>query len=162
IVCGVAVYALPIAIIATGFAQEVTRRDFMVTWTLLARVPLFSRLKAAEVAQIMALLESRTYEAGDLIVRVGDPGDSLYCIVSGECVVATEQGDVRLGQGEFFGEMSLLEQRPRSSNVAAASYCKLLVLQREQFERLGRRHPHILEQVRETAAKRKRGAETNA
>lgn len=155
IVCGVAVYALPIAIIATGFAQEVTRRDFMVTWTLVARVPLFARLDAAAVAQIMALLESRTYDAGDLIVRAGEPGDAMYFIVSGEAAVAADHGEVRLGEGEFFGEMSLLEHRPRSHDVAAATHCKLLVLQRDQFERLGRRHPHILEHVKATAAKRR-------
>jgi voltage-gated potassium channel len=154
IICGVAVYALPIGIIATGFAQELTRRDFMVTWTLLARVPLFAGLDAAAVAQIMTLLESRTYEAGEQIVRAGEPGESMFFIASGEVIVAADHGEVRLGQGEFFGEMSILEHRPRGHNVSAASYCRLLLLNRDDFERMGRRHPHILDQIKATAAKR--------
>ncbi len=66
--------ALPVAIIATAFADEVRRRDFIVTWGMLARVPLFSHLGASEIADIMRLLRARTIESGEVLVRRGDAG----------------------------------------------------------------------------------------
>ena len=63
IVVGFAMIALPVAIISTAFADEVRRRDFVVTWGMLARVPLFSHLGAAEIADIMRLLRAQTIEA---------------------------------------------------------------------------------------------------
>jgi voltage-gated potassium channel len=60
IIGGLTMIALPVAIISTAFADEVRRRDFVVTWGMLARVPLFSHLSAAEIADIMRLLRART------------------------------------------------------------------------------------------------------
>ncbi len=62
IVGGLTMIALPVAIISTAFADEVRRRDFVVTWGMLARVPLFSHLSAAEIADIMRLLRAQTIE----------------------------------------------------------------------------------------------------
>jgi voltage-gated potassium channel len=76
--------ALPVAIIATAFADEVRRRDFIVTWGILARVPLFSHLGASEIADIMRLLRARTIETGEVLVRRGDPATSMYFITTGE------------------------------------------------------------------------------
>ncbi|MCB1549227.1 MAG: ion transporter [Hyphomicrobiaceae bacterium] len=155
LLCGLAVFALPIGIIATGFSQEVTRRDFIVTWSLVARVPVFAGFDAAAVAQIMTLLYSRTYEGGSVIVRVGEPGNSMFFLASGEVLVEADEGEVRLGEGEFFGELALLEGRPRTHTVTAATRCRLLILDREDFERLARRHPVILQRVREVASRRR-------
>jgi len=72
IIGGLTMIALPVAIISTAFADEVRRRDFVVTWGMLARVPLFSHLSAAEIADIMRLLRARTIESGEVLVRRGD------------------------------------------------------------------------------------------
>ncbi len=154
ILSGVGVFAIPVGIIVNGFSQELSRRDFMVTWGLVARVPVFSGLDAATIAQIMDLLQSHVYEAGEEIVRSGERADSMFFIASGEVVVAADNGDVRLGQGEFFGEMALLEHRLRGHDVTACTRCRLLVLKREDFERLTRGHPEVLARVRETAVRR--------
>ena len=154
-IAGLAAFALPFGIIATGFGREATRRDFMVSWLLLARVPLFTGLDAAGVGQIITLLYSRTYDAGDVIVRRGMPGDNMYFLVSGEVVVEAEAGEIILKEGEFFGEMALLEQRERSSTVRARTRVRALVLDREDLERLGRKHPLIMQRIRETAAARR-------
>ena len=66
IISGFAMIALPVAIISTAFAEEVKRRDFVVTWGMLARVPLFSHLSASEIADIMRLLRARTIEQGEI------------------------------------------------------------------------------------------------
>jgi len=161
IIAGIAAFALPFGIIATGFGREATRRDFMVSWLLVARVPLFGGLDAAAVSQIITLLRSRTFEAGDVIVRRGTPGDSMFFLVSGDVVVETETGEVTLKEGDFFGEMALLEHRPRSSTVMAATRVRALVLDREDLERLARRHPAIMARIREVAASRRQTTRTN-
>ena len=155
VITGLAAFALPFGIIATGFGREATRRDFMVSWLLVARVPLFGGLDAAAVSQIITLLYSRTFDAGEVIVRRGAPGDSMFFLVSGDVVVEAESGDIALKEGDFFGEMALLEQRARSSTVRAATRVRLLVLDREDLERLGRKHPAILARIREVAASRR-------
>ena len=154
ILAGLATFALPIGIIATGFGREVGRRDFVVNWSLVARVPLFTGLDPTAVAQIMTLLYSRTFEAGAAIVRRGEPGDSMYFIATGEAIVELDDGEVRLGDGEFFGEIALLERRARSHTVIAATRCRMLVLDREDFERLARRLPGIRARVEEVARAR--------
>jgi voltage-gated potassium channel len=152
---GLTIFALPIGIIVSGFAQDVSRREFMITWHLVARIPLFSGLQATAVSQIMTLLQSRSCQVGEEIVRRGEEGNCMYIIASGEVIVELDDGEARLGEGEFFGEMSLLDRRPRSHNVVAAKRCRLLMLEREDLENLGRRHPEILRRVREVAARRR-------
>lgn len=155
VITGLAAFALPFGIITTGFGREATRRDFMVSWLLVARVPLFGGLDAAAVSQIITLLYSRTFDAGEVIVRRGAAGDSMFFLVSGEVAVEAEAGDITLKEGDFFGEMALLEQRVRSSTVRAATRVRILVLDREDLERLGRKHPAILKRIHEVAASRR-------
>lgn len=157
IVLGMGVFALPIAIIATGFSREVTRREFVVTWSLVARVPLFAGLNAAALAEIMTLLTSRTFEAGDLILRRGEEARALYCIASGEAVVELDDSEVRLGEGDVLGELALIEHRTHRHAVVAGTRCRCLVLERDDLERLGRRHPEIVRRVREVALQRAAG-----
>ena len=73
---GLCMFALPIAIISAGFSQESARHEFVVTWSMVARVPLFSTLDAAEVAEVTKLLYTRLVQAGGLIVSAGEPGGS--------------------------------------------------------------------------------------
>ena len=89
---GVGMFALPIAILATGFNQEANRHQFVVTWSMVVRVPLFATLHEAEVAEIAKLLYSRTYMPGVPMVRAGDPGDGLYLLASGEAAVELGAG----------------------------------------------------------------------
>lgn len=165
-VFGLGMFALPIGIIATGFSQEANRREFVISWGMVARVPIFAHLEAAAVAQIGALLYSRTYQEGELIVRAGDSADEMFFIASGEVAVdATDArgAQVRLGEGDFFGEMALLNRRQREHNVTAARKCRMLVLNKFDFEQLCHRQPALLSRIRSVAEARlktdkKRGA----
>lgn len=156
IILGVATFALPIAILSKGFAQEVARREFVVTWSLLARVPLFADLDAAAVASVMSLLQSYRFEAGEMIMRAGSAGGEMMFVASGTVLVEGDAGEVELGQGEFFGEMALLERRAHAHDVYAVTGCRILVLMRDDLERLGRSHPQIIERIRAKAEMRKR------
>jgi voltage-gated potassium channel len=154
IVAGFAMIALPIAIISTAFAEEVKRRDFVVTWGMLAKVPLFARLSAAEIADIMRLLRAQTIEAGEVLVRRGEPASSMYFITAGEVEIELPSQHVRLSDGTFFGEIALLRRTRRSGTVTAKRKTRLLVLDAGDFHALIERMPALAAHVRKTAQAR--------
>jgi voltage-gated potassium channel len=154
IVMGFAMIALPVAIISAAFADEVRRRDFVVTWGMLARVPLFSHLSASEIADIMRLLRSRSIEQGEILVRRGDPASSMYFITTGEVEIELPSQRVRLADGTFFGEIALLHRTKRSGTVTAMRKSRLLVLDAQDFHALIERVPALANHVRTTAKAR--------
>ena len=154
IISGFAMIALPVAIISTAFAEEVKRRDFVVTWGMLARVPLFSHLSATEIADIMRLLRARTIEQGEILVRRGDTASSMYFITAGEVEIALPSQHVRLSDGTFFGEIALLHKTKRSGTVMATRKTRLLVLDAQDFHALIARMPTLADRVHTTAKAR--------
>ncbi|OAF06189.1 cyclic nucleotide-binding protein [Bradyrhizobium centrolobii] len=154
IVSGFAMIALPVAIISTAFAEEVKRRDFVVTWGMLARVPLFAHLSASEIADIMRLLRARTIEQGEILVRRGDAASSMYFITAGEVEIALPSQHVLLSDGTFFGEIALLHRTKRSGTVTATRKTRLLVLDAQDFHALIERMPTLAAHVRKTAEAR--------
>jgi voltage-gated potassium channel len=154
IISGFAMIALPVAIISTAFAEEVKRRDFVVTWGMLARVPLFSHLSAAEIADIMRLLRARTVEQGEVLVRRGDAASSMYFITAGEVEIALPSQQVRLADGTFFGEIALLHKTKRSGTVTATRKTRLLLLDAHDFHALIERMPTLAAHVHKVAKAR--------
>ncbi|HKS20812.1 MAG TPA: cyclic nucleotide-gated ion channel [Bradyrhizobium sp.] len=154
IVVGFAMIALPVAIISTAFADEVRRRDFVVTWGMLARVPLFSQLGAAEIADIMRLLRAQTIEAGEVLVRRGEAASSMYFITAGEVEIDLPTQRVRLTDGTFFGEIALLRRTSRSGTVTATRKTRLLALDAQDFHALIERLPMLAAHVKQTAEAR--------
>jgi voltage-gated potassium channel len=154
IVGGLMMIALPVAIISTAFADEVKRRDFVVTWGMLARVPLFSHLTAAEIADIMRLLRAQTIESGEILVRRGDAASSMYFITAGEVEIELPSQRVRLSDGTFFGEIALLHRTKRSGTVTATRKTKLLALDAQDFHALIERVPDLAAHVHRTAKAR--------
>jgi voltage-gated potassium channel len=154
IIAGFAMIALPVAIISTAFANEVRRRDFVVTWGMLARVPLFSHLGASEIADIMRLLRAQTIEAGEVLVRRGDLASSMYFITTGEVEIDLPNQRVRLTDGTFFGEVALLRRTNRSGTVTATRRTHLLALDAQDFHALIARLPALAAYVKETAEAR--------
>ena len=154
IITGFAMIALPVAIISSAFAEEVRRRDFVVTWGMLARVPLFSHLTAAEIADIMRLLRARTIEQGEVLVRRGDVASSMYFITAGEVEIELPSQHVHLADGTFFGEIALLHKTNRSGTVTATRKTRLLVLDAQDFHALIERMPTLAEHVHTTAKAR--------
>jgi voltage-gated potassium channel len=158
IIGGLTMIALPIAIISKAFADEVRRRDFVVTWGMLARVPLFSHLSATEIADIMRLLRAQSIEEGEILVRRGDIASSMYFITAGEVEIELPNRRVRLSDGTFFGEIALLQRANRSGTVTATRKTRLLVLDAQDFHALLQRVPGLAGHVHKTA--RARMAET--
>jgi voltage-gated potassium channel len=128
IFAGLIMVALPVGIVATAFANEIHRRDFVVTWGMVARVPLFSGLNAAEIADIMRLLRAQQVEAGEVLARRGEPAHSMYFVAAGEVEIELKHRQVRLGAGHFFGEIAALRRTRRSATITAVTRASLLVL----------------------------------
>lgn len=109
----------------------------------LKKVLLFSELPENLLVEIAAKSRSRSLKKGEVLFREGDEGDALFIISSGELEIfrghendENRQVIVKLGVGEHFGEMSLLENKPRFATVRALQNCELLSLQRADFEKL--------------------------
>lgn len=154
VMLGIACFALPVAIIGRGFYEEIRRRDFVVTFAMVARVPLFSGLDAASIADLVGILRARTVPAGTTIMRKGDRGDAMYLIASGAVEVDAGNGKVRLEEGDFFGEMALLSREPRSATVVTLRATDLLGVDSVDFERLLARLPEVAAQVGAVARER--------
>ena len=151
---GLIMVALPVGIIASGFAEEIHRRDFVVTWGMVARVPLFAELDAAEIGDIMRLLRAQQVEPGGVIARRGDPAHSMYFVAQGEVEIELPHERVRLGVGHFFGEIAVLRRARRSANVIAVSRTSLLVLEAQDFHALMDRDPRLARRVQEVVRNR--------
>jgi monovalent cation:H+ antiporter, CPA1 family len=123
---------------------------------LIASVPLLRSLGPEAVEELAGMLVPRLALPGERIVREGERGEEMFFIASGAVEVVLPDRRVRLGTGDFFGEMALLTRRPRNSDVVAIAYCRLLVLGREAFGRFLRTHPELTQRVREIATVRAR------
>lgn len=154
---GIGFFALPVAIIGRGFYDEIRRRDFVVTFGMVARVPVLSELDAATIAELVSRLQSRKVSARTVILRKGDPADALYLIASGEVQVQLDSGPVTLSDGDFFGEMALLSHGRRMATVTAKKTTELLLLDARDFDRLMDGNTKLAEIVQRTA-KARRGA----
>jgi CRP/FNR family transcriptional regulator, cyclic AMP receptor protein len=131
------------------------------TIELLGDVPLFETLSRAHLARVAALAEESNYNAGRVIVKRDDPGRAFYVIVEGNAKVVkgkivTAKGEARLGPGDFFGELSLLDGEARSATVVAETPMRVVRIERTAFRRLLRDEPDLALKLLEGMARRTR------
>ena len=124
------------------------------THRLTERLDILSGLDERQLGRVAMLLRPRFTVPNERIIRKGDRGDAVFFIVSGAVEVALPAGPVRLGSGEFFGEMALLSGRPRQADITALTYCRLLVLRKADFERFMTANPEAREAINRVAAAR--------
>jgi voltage-gated potassium channel len=151
---GLLMVALPVGIVATAFANEVHRRDFVVTWGLVARIPLFSELTAAQIGDVMKILRAQKADKGTIIARRGEPAHSMYLIVDGEVEIKLHHQHIHLGAGDFFGEVAALRQSRRSATVVALRPTRLLALDASDLHGLMDREPQIAARIWDAARTR--------
>ncbi len=152
---GIAMFAVPAGILATGFAEELRRRDFIVTWQAVAKVPLFAKLDAGRIAEISRLLKPRIALSNQALCRRGEQADAMYFILEGEVQVDVTPSPVRLKPGQFFGEIALLNDTTRTATVTAVGECRLLVLGAADFRRLLAEFPDIAADIAKVAEERR-------
>jgi voltage-gated potassium channel len=154
IFAGLLMMALPVGIFASAFANQVHRRDFIITWGLVARIPLFSTLNATEIAEVMTMLRSQKVESGVVIARHGEPAHAMYLVADGEVEIKLKHRHIRLGAGQFFGEISALRRARRSATITAVRPTRLLVLDTSDLHDLMDRQPELAARIEEAARAR--------
>ncbi|MEX1051163.1 MAG: Crp/Fnr family transcriptional regulator, partial [Gemmatimonadales bacterium] len=131
----------------------------------LRRVPLFTHLGTDELTRVATAARDRSYPRNSVILFADDPGDALYVVVTGQVKVVLIGEDGRevilaiLGQGDFFGEMSLIDDQPRSAHVIAMEDANLLVLRREDFQSALQGYPNIALGLLQAMSRRLRRAD---
>ena len=129
---------------------------------LLAQFEMFAGLGAAELRALARLFRPRLLLPEEMVIRKGERGNAMFLISSGAVEVVLPNGRVRLGSGDFFGEMALLSGRRRQADVVALGYCRVLVLNAADFRRFLRDYPHAKAEIDRIAAERTRANEERA
>ena len=116
----------------------------MESTVLVSKIPMFSTLDQKILDDIVHSSALKKFGAGDIIAKQGDEGSSLFVILEGSVEVRRGRRVLsKLKQGQFFGEMSLLDGEPRSADVVAMDSVNCLSLDRPTFESLVRAHPEL-------------------
>lgn len=152
---GLCVLALPVAIISTGFAQETSRRDFVITWSLMARVPIFAELDAHHVAELMPILHAHNLPPNIEVATTASLGDAVWFVASGRLhhhAIRTEASP--LTTGSVIGAAAMLEGVEEPGRWVTATRCRLLKLYREDLHRLAVAAPAVSARLAELARTR--------
>jgi CRP/FNR family transcriptional regulator, cyclic AMP receptor protein len=130
--------------------------------TYLKQVHIFTSLSEEEISTLAAVVRKRTFRQGEVIFHRDDPGQVLYVIKEGKvkiCLISPDGQEISLvvfGKGEYFGELALLDGRPRSADAIALEKVECLALQRSDFHNAIMKHPKIAIQVMEILCERLR------
>jgi len=124
---------------------------------LLGRAPIFASLNDRQLRSLAKNVKVISFPANGRIVKQGEPGIALYVLLRGEAEV--RQGNRalgRLGPGQFFGEMTLLDEQPRSADVIALQPTECAVLSRWEFWGFAKGEPEVQQAVGREMARRLR------
>jgi len=126
----------------------------------LARVPIFANCTPSEISAIAAVAQEHPFDAGQIIVTQGTPGQAFYMVLSGRVeIVRDGRSFGSFGPGDFFGEMALLDQAPRSATIHALEATRCLMLSSWDFKALLEKHPSIAIKLLEVLSRRLRVAD---
>ena len=153
-ISGLGVFGLWTGILATGFAAETRRDNFLKTWESVSKVPFFAALGPSAIADVTHMLRTMELPARTMIIRKGAQGDCMYFIAAGAVEVDLPGKKVQLGEGAFFGEMALLGNNVRGANVSTTKVSRLLVLDLVDFRVLMARRPDLAETIDAEAKRR--------
>lgn len=150
-VAGLIVLALPIAIVATSFAEVIRRRGFVVNWATLARLPLFSGLSPAIIGEVLAVVRAQSFDPGNLILRRGEPATSLYITAAGMVEVESPAGRDNRPAGTAFGAFLTPEAERSLLLVRALTRVRLLMITEPDLAVLTGRWPALAARLAEAA-----------
>jgi len=127
-----------------GYRQKEREEESLLP--VLERIPIFKDLNKRELIAIERILHRREYLTDELVIRQGEPGMGMYIIQSGKVVVLSEPAGVQyteLNGGDFFGEVSLLDETPRSASVVAKEPTRILGFFQSDLFSLIERNPRL-------------------
>jgi voltage-gated potassium channel len=161
-IMGLGLFALPVGIIASAFVTEIHRRDFVVTSSMLARIPLFSGLDIEVMSELMAAFRSHMVAPHIPIVVAGESPSAMYFIVSG---LAKEAGQGRgrggggnstLGPGEVIAADAVLNGTMHETTVFAHTPMRLLALSNQDVAMLLRKYPRLRRRIQKNTSHKAR------
>ncbi len=144
---GIAMIALPVAIIATSFAEVIRQKGFVVTYSMIARVRLFSVLDQDDINELLPLLRALTINAGGPITGEWKDHHALYIVVDGLVQLVHPDGQQTLASGDAFGGLPSLKLTEPGHPTFALTTVRLLVLESVDFVHLIERRPGIGERM---------------
>ncbi len=128
--------------------------------SFLSRVPIFANCTAEEIAAIAQVAQESQFLPGQIIVTQGTPGQAFYLVLAGRVEILRDGTSLgAFGPGDFFGEMSLLDQAPRSATIRALELTQCLMLSSWDFKALLEKHPSIAIKLLEVLSRRLRVAD---
>ena len=123
---------------------------------MLAEVPLFATLSHRHLGKIAKVASTKRYPPGGALVRAGGPAHAFYVILDGRVRVETPRGAIELQDGEFFGEMALIDGEPRSATVVAVNEVYVMMISRAKFLQVLAAEPKISLAIMTTLTRRLR------
>ena len=150
---GIGMFALPAAILASAYYEEIQKKNFLVSFEAIASVPLFQELPIGAVGKINEKLQAVLVSEHETIFSKGEEADSMFIIEYGKVKVEIDN-PVYLVAGDYFGEMGLLGNAPRNATISAADDTKLLELTKSDLEELSEEHPKLFEELELSVSKR--------
>lgn len=143
---GIGIFALPVAILASAYYEEIQKRNFLISLETISSIPLFEKLPVGAIGKINSKLQAALLPAGKKIITKGDDADAMYIIEFGS--VKVELSDpITLGPGDYFGERGLLKNEVRNASITSAQEVKLLKLKKEDLLELISEHAHLFEEL---------------
>jgi voltage-gated potassium channel len=152
-IMGLGLFALPVGIVATNFVNEIHRRDFVVTWSMLAQIPLFKSLDVDTVVSVMQMMRSQVVREHAVIQLEGAPVQDMFFVISGRARAEHKGGTYSIREGDYFGEGAVLHGQCEAT-VTARSDMRLLTLSVNDLVVLTRKFPRLKRRL-ETAAQRR-------
>jgi voltage-gated potassium channel len=159
---GLALFALPVGIVATNFVTEIHRRDFVVTWSMISHLPLFEGFSAAAISDVMNVLRSRMVREHAQLTMAGGDGAEMFFIISGSAKADYGRRSIVLGPGDFFGETAVLAAAPYDCTVVARSNMRVLTLSHSDFQELTRKHSKLKRRFETVSARKEHKLEARA
>jgi CRP-like cAMP-binding protein len=153
---------LPTPIVNSLAGRDWNRPSAKDWATLLAALPLFAQISKRQLTKIAELARVTDYDTNAVVMREGDPGDSLHVVLSGRARVLGKPRARILKTGDYFGEMALIDGAPRSATIAAEGDLQTMRIPRKPFMRLVEREPSIGVAMLEELAGRVRRLEKDA
>ncbi|WP_234050403.1 MULTISPECIES: cyclic nucleotide-gated ion channel [unclassified Xanthobacter] len=150
-VTGLIMLALPIAIVASSFSDVISKHNFVVTFSMLSRLPPFSDLDARVLGDLLPLFNSRSFDRGRQVVRPGERARHLFVVLEGELESTGGERTVRLGAGDVFGISPGTDGSAQP--VRALTKSKLLAIEEEELNMLTLRYPDISRRLTEMAGR---------
>ena len=130
----------------TDMEQEISIPDKILH---LRGIQIFESLSVTELAAIASVTEEVVFPKGEIVIKEGEQGDTMYMVLSGEVSVnkGTEEGHMieldRIGSGDYFGEMAIFKDQMRTATIRTEEETTLLVLHKREFTEIVREYPQI-------------------